>query len=111
MTKFTPTVNTTIYDSIGDQPVTWVPPGTVVYDKVTVTGGAGIPTGTVDFTVFTKKADCTGPSNTETKTLVAGVARSSNFATPNKPISYKAHYNGDANYDPADGACEALAVN
>ncbi len=87
----------------------------VVHDKVFVERVAGTPasvpnpSGTVVFHRYTT-IDCTGSPTDETKTLAAdGTAESSDFnATAN--MSYKAHYNGDANYGAHDGACEPLGV-
>jgi len=100
---------------------TTVPSGTVVHDEATVSKAAGTPaavpapTGTVDFTLF-NSIDCTGTvvATDPSKPLNAsGVATSVGFNTPTAGglFSYLAHYDGDANYAPADAQCEPFQVN
>ncbi len=94
--------------------VTSVALGTTVHDKATVTGTAfGTPTGTVDFT-FYPNSTCTeqGSAAGTGIALVAGVAHPSSSEGPLAAGSYsfKAHYNGDSNYNPSTGACEPLTV-
>lgn len=110
--KATPAVNTTIYTAI-NQPVTSVVSGTVVHDNAVVSGSAGTPTGTVDFTLYKNRTNCSGgpTQNYAGAALVNGVAKTPDFTTSHQSVSYKAHYNGDANYAAADGACEPLTVN
>lgn len=94
--------------------VTSVPEGSTVHDKATVTGttAGGTPTGTVTFTFFTNDT-CT-PTGTAagTVTLVNGVADPSTAFGPLTAgfYSFRAHYNGNGTYDPADGPCEPLEV-
>jgi|GEM_PF-1589785 len=116
VTTFTPTVTTTIYNNTTGLSVTSVPKGTFVYDKATVSGSAGTPTGTVDFTLYKNKTDCTGTTQVYNNvSLTGGVAQSPAYQTDTGPsaksISYKVHYNGDATYNAADGVCEPLIVN
>jgi Tfp pilus assembly protein PilV len=106
-----PSVASTIYDNSTNLPVSSVASGATVYDKAVLSGSAGTPTGTVDFNLYTNKDNCSGTKTTETKTLVSGTVSSSTYTTNNKSISYQVHYNGDANYNPADGPCEPLIVN
>jgi hypothetical protein len=107
----TPKVETEIHDA-WHHPVTSVPAGSKVHDKATVTGSAGTPTGTVSFTFF-RNGTCNGTGEAAgTVTLVNGVAHPSDTKGPLAAGSYafKAHYNGDAKYTPADSACEPLTV-
>jgi hypothetical protein len=97
---------------------TTVAGGTVVHDEATVARAAGTPaavpdpTGTVDFTLF-DNGTCNGNvvATDPGKALVAGTATSATFTTPaNGSFSYRAHYNGDANYPAHDGPCEPFTV-
>ena len=87
----------------------------MVHDKAFVTRAAGTPAGVPDPTgnvVFHRytTADCTGSPTDQTVALAAdGTAESSTFTVAGA-MSYKAHYNGDANYPAGDGDCEPLAV-
>ena len=84
-----------------------------MHDKATVTGGAGTPTGDVDFTGLSgnKRPARTGTAAGTAVALVSGVAHPSNDATvPAGGLSYMAHYNGDATYTGKDGDCEALTA-
>ena len=109
----TPTVATEIHagtDHATDIQNTTVDVGTVVHDQATVSGTGDTPTGTVDFARFSTN-DCTGSSVDENDVaLSSGVAESSDFTTVAGSLSYKVHYDGDTNYDPADGTCEPLTV-
>jgi hypothetical protein len=98
-----------------------VPSGTVVHDEATVAkapntpAAAPAPTGTVTFTLYST-ATCNGAvvATDANKPLNAsGVATSVTFTTPNAGgvFSYRAHYNGDANYPAHDAACEPFQVN
>jgi hypothetical protein len=92
-----------------------VAPGTVVHDEATVAKAAGTPasvpdpTGTVDFTLY-DNGTCNGNvvATDAGKPLSGGVATSATFTIPaaGGSFSYKAHYNGDANYPAHDGPCE-----
>src|SRR2546427_8152883 len=86
-----------------------------MYDKATVSGSFGTPTGTVTFTFFTASSVCTGAAVASgTVTLDAsGVAHPSASQGPLSAgaYSFRAHYNGeDPNYEPADSPCEPLEV-
>ena len=104
-----PSISTEIHDA-GHVEVTTAPTGTVVHDMALVTGTLGIPSGVVDFTVYANQT-CTGAGTfAGAVTLDAlGVADPSDTATlTGAGLSYLAHYNGDANYEAADGPCEVL---
>ena len=112
----TPSISATIYNAATNQPAASVSKGTSVYDKVTLTGVAAIPSGTVNFTLYTAKTDCSGSATTYNNiSLVNGVAQTPNYKTDTgnnaKSISYKVHYNGDANYTSVDDVCRPLTVN
>jgi len=97
--------------------VTTVVSGTVVHDKVFVSRTAGTPAGVPNPTgnvVFHRYStiDCSGASTDQTVALTAGApstAVSADFA-PTSNISFKADYQGDANYPARSGACEPLTV-
>jgi hypothetical protein len=110
--QLTPAVVTVIHDA-SHTPVTSVLAGTSVHDKATVSGGFGVPTGTVSFTFFTNNT-CTGPGLAMGVINVdaAGVAHPSSSTASLSPggYSFRARYNGDTAYTAADSACEALEV-
>jgi hypothetical protein len=98
---------------------TTVAAGTVVHDEATVARTAGTPagvpdpTGTVTFTLY-DNGTCNGNvlATDPNKPLVSGTATSVTFTVPatGGSFSYKAHYNGDANYPAHDAtACEPFA--
>ena len=91
--------------------ITQAPIGSTVHDLATVTGSGPTPTGTVNFTWFTNTT-CTGDRaspQAPTSPSCAGIAHPSNDETVTTTGgSFKAHYNGDANYNPSDGACEPV---
>jgi hypothetical protein len=107
-TGLTPTVSTQIHNA-SHTVITSAPVGASVHDQATVTGSGGTPTGTVNFTVYANTT-CSGAGTAAgTVALVNGVAHPSNNATMTRSgLSFKAHYNGDANYNAADSACEPL---
>jgi hypothetical protein len=101
----------TVVHNSAHQVVTSALIGSTVHDKVTVSGSAGTPTGTVDFKVWLGNTACSGnPSATELgDTLVSGVFDGALPETvPMGGLSYKAHYNGSTTYNASDGACEPL---
>ncbi len=93
--------------------------GTVVHDKATVARLAGTPaavpdpSGSVTFTLY-NNGTCNGTvlATSANVALSGGVAESATFTTPNAAgnFSYRAHYNGDANYPARDAACEPFSV-
>ncbi len=94
-----------------------VAPGTLIHDLAIVTGTASfaIPTGSVTFQLFST-INCTGSFGSETVQLTAGAtdsrANSTSFVPPPGTLSYRATYNGDANYpNPITSTCEPLTVN
>ncbi len=106
-----PSVTTEIHDA-NHVEVIFAPIGTIVHDMAQVTGTLGIPTGIVSFTVYANPT-CSVPGNSAGAVPLnaAGVADPSDTATlTSAGLSYLAHYNGDANYIPADGPCEVLVA-
>ena len=112
--QIAPTVVTTIHDG-NHNPVTSVNAGTTVHDSAAVSGSAGTPTGTVDFYFFNSN-NCTGATTTSGTGIAlngSGIADPSSNQGPLGAGSYsfRAHYNGDSHYFPANAACEPLTVN
>ena len=108
--KLTPNVTTDVH-SAGHSIITTSAIGSTVHDSATVTGGLTQPTGTVTFTVYTNAINCTGASQAAGANiaLVGGVAHPSSDAVVGvNGLSFKAHYNGNATYNEADGPCEPL---
>ena len=115
----TPSVATTIHNS-SHAVITSASVGSVVHDRVTVTGTAlgGAPTGTVTFHRYATN-DCVGQAVDQsgvTLSTVSGTvsaAESSTFTVPAGGMSYQATYNGsDPDYfEPVDGPCEPLAIS
>src|SRR5207247_744560 len=97
--------------------VTTVVSGTVVHDKVFVSRTAGTPAGVPNPSgnvVFHRYStiDCSGASTDQTVALTAGAPSTAVSAdcAPTSNISFKADYQGDANYPARSGACEPLTV-
>ncbi len=110
-TQLTPTVSTNILNASSNAVITSAIASTSVTDRATVTGAGATPTGTVDFTFYNNNA-CSSGSNAG-----SGISLSGNTATSSTEgalaagsYSFKAHYNGDANYVAADGPCETLSI-
>jgi hypothetical protein len=110
----TPTVASAVYDATtgagwAGTEVT----GASAYDTVTVTGSTGTPGGTVTYTFFANNA-CTGTAlTTQTVTLSAGTAPSSN-ATPALAAgsySFEASYSSNSSDDSnTPSSCEPFSV-
>jgi uncharacterized repeat protein (TIGR01451 family) len=111
-TKLTPTVTTDVHDA-QHAVITQAAIGSTVHDKATVTGSAGAPTGTVDFTVWLGNTTCSGqgaPAGTNVP-LVSGAADPSDSrVVPGGGLSFRAHYDGDSVYEADDGPCEPLTA-
>jgi hypothetical protein len=111
----TPVVTTDIHDA-GHGIVLSVPAGTTVHDSAAVTGEGGgpVPAGTVTFTRYTDTNCGSGATAAGVVALNgSGIAHPSNafLTTSSGGMSYKAHYNGQANvYAEADGPCEPLTI-
>ena len=104
---------TTIEDSANNS-VGSITAGTTVHDTAIISGGSGVYTGTVTYSLFTGST-CGG-----TGTIVGGPVTVINGVAPNSApqtfdtagsFSWNAVYSGDANNGPAMSACEPLAVN
>src|SRR2546430_629972 len=69
------------------------------------------PPGTVTFTIYSGTS-CTGDgSSAGTGALSGGIAhRGSDAAVAAGGLAYRAHYNGNATYNEADGPCETLTA-
>jgi uncharacterized repeat protein (TIGR01451 family) len=90
--------------------ITHAPIGSKVHDKAAVSGALGVPTGTVDFTVYTGNTQCQGDGVAAgSVALVNGIAHPSGEATvPVGGLSYQARYKGDDTYKESLGPCEPL---
>lgn len=114
VSKATPTVVTAIHNT-SEATVTSVNAGSTVHDQATVGGLPGFdPTGSVDFSFYTN-GTCAdnGAASGLGIAVIGGIADPS---APQGPLasgsySFKAHYNGNDNYDALDAACEPLTVN
>src|SRR5439155_890495 len=89
--------------------------GTNVHDKATVTDSVAAvdPTGDVTFTFFTN-GTCDGAGvGKGTVALSGGVAHPSQAsgALAAGDYAFRAHYNGDTNFDPSTSDCEPFHVN
>ncbi|MGH3064748.1 MAG: DUF11 domain-containing protein, partial [Gaiellaceae bacterium] len=111
-TRLTPTVTTDVHDA-QHAVITSAAIGATVHDKATVSGSGPTPTGTVDFTVWLGNTACSGEGSSSGTdvALAAGVADpSSSQVVPAGGLSFRAHYDGDAVYEPGDGPCEPLTA-
>jgi len=111
--KLDPEVRTDIHDD-AHAIVTEVDAGTDVHDKVFVLGTGPTPTGTADFMIFANLA-CEGdPVSTEPDLALDSSANpavvESGVTSALADMAYMAHYDGDTNYNPMNGACEPLVV-
>ncbi len=109
--RASPTVSVVIHDA-AHAVISAAPVGTSVHASATVSGAAGTPTGTVDFTWYTSP-DCStaATSSGSGLSLVAGVADPSDEQTaPVGGGSYQAHYSGDGAYRAGRSACTPLVV-
>ena len=92
-----------------------VVPGTSVHDEATVTDGnaAFDPTGTVTFAFFANDT-CDGEgTSTGTVALANGVAHPSDTSgfLRSGAYAFRAHYNGDDNFEPSASPCEPFRVS
>ncbi len=107
----TTSITTEIHDA-SETVITAAASGSSVHDKATVAGSFGMPTGAVDFAVYAN-LNCDNPGTAAGTVLLdgSGVAHPSDSATvTSSGLSFKAHYNGDTNYNAADSACEPLRI-
>ena len=90
--------------------------GKTVHDAAMVSGSGPTPTGTADFTFFPNPNDDCTPSIAEigagSAVLVSGTGDGSDAQGPLAAgrYSFKALYNGDGTYFPAESDCEPLTV-
>lgn len=109
--KLLPTVASDIRNA-SNASVSSVAPTTTVRDFATVTGSGAQPTGTVDFTFYGDLACTLAPLASGSGIALVGSNATSTDQTPTVPGSYsfKARYNGDANYAAKDANCMPLTV-
>lgn len=112
--KLNPTITTQVHNPAHtDVTNTTVDGGIAIHDQVTVgavqTGPT--PTGTGGF-VLMSGTECIGQViSSENYTLNgSGVAESTPGVLPDGPYSYLVRYNGDANYNVAQAACEPFTL-
>ncbi|MBI5543137.1 MAG: hypothetical protein HY901_04570, partial [Deltaproteobacteria bacterium] len=114
--KLTPTLVTEVHDA-NHQPVAGpVPPGDLVHGKGTVSGSAGVPTGTLTLNIHDRPGCGAVPRVTATVPLTAGSAESPAIPMPAPGFYFQAVYNGDDVYYGVLGPCmlllaEAILVN
>ena len=108
--KYAPTVSTDILNE-SNVVVTSATASSTVHDRATITGAGPTPTGTVDFTFYNNNS-CSSGSAAGTGMALSGNVATSSAEGPLTPGSYsfKAHYNGDANYAATDSQCETLSI-
>jgi hypothetical protein len=115
----TPTVATNIHNA-AHAVVTAVAVGSTVHDQAIVSAPAGsggpTPTGNVNFDWFLN-GDCSGAPAQNSGSLGpldgSGQFDATGFAFTVNTVgarAFRAHYEGDTNYLPADGPCEPLQV-
>lgn len=114
VSKGTPNIVTFIHNPNHDV-VTTVNAGATVHDQAIVSGILGfVPGGTVDFTFYQNgTCDSTGAAAGTNIAVNGGIAHPSDSEGPlaGGSYSFKAHYDGDANYLVAEAECEPLTVN
>ena len=106
-----PVITTTIRDS-SDSVITSALVGANVHSVVHVASStkSTAPQGTVDFQVY-GNTSCTGsPITQDNISLVNGFATSSASVVGAAGLSYKVHYDGNADNIAADGACVSLTA-
>ena len=95
-------------------PLTSAASGESLHASATVTGtGAAVPTGQIAFTVF-QNTSCTGTGDAAGTLNLNGSAvadPSQGVAMTPNGLSFKAHYNGDANYPAGDSPCTAISTS
>jgi hypothetical protein len=92
--------------------ITTAPIGSLVHDSVTIgtSTASTTPTGTVDFNLY-PNTSCSGTSSLQSGVaLVNGVAESATTTVTASGLSYKVHYNGDAQNIATDGSCQSLTA-
>jgi hypothetical protein len=112
ITKATPVVVTEIHD-INENIIISEALANSVHDQATVSGvSLSTPTGAVSFTFYNNGICYLQGTSAGTVDLVNGVAHPSNSETlPGAgSYSFKAHYNGEANYTEADSTCEPFTL-
>ena len=106
---------TEIHKNPAHDPVTAVALGSTVHDRAAVSGQVGsFAIGDdVSFTFYTSGDCSTGGSDAGTVAVSGGVAHPSDDQGPLAAgaYSFKAHYNGDSNYEESTSDCEPLTVN
>lgn len=117
-----PTINVaTIVLDIHNAAHNSIPPaaaniGDTIHASVAVTGSGPTPTGKVDFTFYNTSTNCSSGATADSGNPFilngSGVVDPSSSQGPLNAGSYsfKAHYEGDANYSAADSACKSLMI-
>ncbi len=106
-----PTITGTIQNS-SNGAITTALVGASVHDVAMVASSTAstTPTGTVDFQVY-QNTTCASTATTQSGVaLVNGMATSSATVLGAGGLSYKVHYNSDANNVAADGPCQPLTA-
>ena len=127
VSKASPSIATVVKDSTGKTVDTesTAALGTVVHDTSMLSGGVtgfalgngtmtGADAATVTYEFFTS-LNCTGEPTSQTVTVAADGTVPNATIPAGQPLgagnySYRAIYNGNANYNPATGACEPFAI-
>ena len=105
----TPTMRLRVHDDFHTE-VTTVGAGSNVHSYVTLSGTAGIPTGTVTISSW-PTADCTGTGSSQTLPVANGVVEGTfKYVHTAGTRTFRATYNGNASYTSVTSTCVSIAV-